>query len=206
MRYTIMMILRSAPPSPFGRKVKIAAALLNLSEEITVVTTDTVDPNDPLRGDNPLGKIPTLVIEDGTVIYDSRVILDYLDMRAGGGRIIPKENMQRINAQTLHALADGIMDACILQVYEGRWRESAKHEQKWLDHQAGKVGRGLDYLENSPPALGSSLHVGHIAVACALGYLDLRFKAQWRAHYPKLVTWLDSFAAKVPAFEKTKVT
>ena len=202
----IMMILRSAPPSPFGRKVKIAAALLNLSEEITIVTTDTVDPNDPLRGDNPLGKIPTLVIENGTVIYDSRVILDYLDMRAGGGRIIPKENMARINAQTLHALADGIMDACILQVYEGRWRDSAKHEQKWLDHQAGKVGRALDYLENSPPILTEHLHVGHIAVACALGYLDLRFKAEWRAHYPKLVAWLDHFAAKVPSFEKTRAS
>jgi glutathione S-transferase len=199
-----MMILRSAPPSPFGRKIKIAAALIGLTPEITIVTSDTVDPGDPLRRDNPLGKIPTLVIEDGSVIYDSRVILDYLDMRAGGGRILPKEPMARIRAQTLQALADGIMDACILQIYEGRWRDSAKHEPKWLEHQAGKVGRGLSYLESNPPSLEGELHVGQIAVACALGYLDLRFKGEWRAIYPHLVTWLDAFAAKVPAFEKTR--
>ncbi len=199
-----MMILRSAPPSPFGRKVKIAAALLELSGEITVVTADTVDPSDPLRGDNPLGKIPTLVVEDGTVIYDSRVILEYLDMRAGGSRILPKDPMARIRAQTLHALADGIMDAGILLVYEGRWRDSTKHEQKWLDHQAGKVGRAMEYLESSPPPLDEPLHVGHIALACALGYHDLRFKGEWRASYPKLVKWLDAFAAKVPAFEATR--
>jgi glutathione S-transferase len=201
-----MMILRSAPPSPFGRKVKIAAAMLDLSSEINVVTTDTVDPNDPLRRDNPLGKIPTLVVEDGMVIYDSRVILDYLDMRAGGGRIIPKDNMARIRAQTLHALADGIMDAALLQVYEGRWRDSAKHEQKWLDHQAGKVGRGMQYLVGNPPSLDEPLHVGHIAVACALGYLDLRFKSEWRKDYPRLVKWLDAFAQLVPAFEATRAS
>jgi glutathione S-transferase len=201
-----MMILRSAPPSPFGRKVKIAAALLGLTGEINVIATDTVDPKDPLRGDNPLGKIPTLVIEDGTVIYDSRVILEYLDMRAGGGRIMPKDAMERVRAQTLQALADGIMDASILQVYEGRWRDPAKHEQKWVEHQAGKVGRALDYLEANPPALGDEPHVGHITTACALGYLDLRFKGAWRERYPRLVQWLDAFAAQVPAFEKTRAT
>jgi len=200
-----MMILRSALPSPFGRKVKIAAALLDLSSEINIVTTDTTDPKDPLRGDNPLGKIPTLVIEDGTVIYDSRVILEYLDLRAGGSRIIPSDTMERIAAQTLHALADGIMDAGILQVYEMRWRDPAKHEPKWLYHQEGKVGRALDYLEAQPPTVAGGLHVGHIALACALGYLDLRFHAAWRARYPKLVKWLDAFAAAVPAFEATKV-
>jgi glutathione S-transferase len=199
-----MMILRSAPPSPFGRKVKIAAALLDLTNEINVISTDTVDPEDPLRGDNPLGKIPTLVLEDGTVIYDSRVIIEYLDMRAGGGRLIPKGGMERIKVQTLHALADGIMDAGILQVYEGRWRDPAKHELKWVEHQAGKVARALDYLEAHPPSLDEALHAGHVAVACALGYLDLRFKGEWRAGYPKLTAWLGAFAAKVPAFEKTR--
>jgi glutathione S-transferase len=198
------MILRSAPPSPFGRKIKIAAAILGLSSEIAVVTTDTVNPDDPIRGDNPLGKIPALVLDDGMVIYDSRVILDYLDIKAGGSRIIPSNAMERIKAQVLHALADGIMDAGILQIYEIRWRDSAKHEQKWVDHQAGKVSRALAYLEASPPALDGQIHVGIIAVACALGYLDLRFKGEWRASHPKLVAWLDAFADKVPAFEATR--
>jgi glutathione S-transferase len=200
-----MMILRSAPPSPFGRKVKIAAALLGLTPEIKVVQTDTTDPEDPLRRDNPLGKIPTLVVEDGLCIYDSRVILSYLDMRAGGDRILPKDGMERTRAEIMQALADGLMDAALIQVYEGRWREPGQHVQKWLDHQAGKVARTLSALEAEPPSLDDDLHVGHIAVACALGYLDLRFAGSWRAAHPRLVAWLDAFAARVPAFEATRV-
>jgi glutathione S-transferase len=199
-----MMLLRSAPPSPFGRKVKIAAALLGLSDEIKVIVTDTVNPEDPLRSDNPLGKIPTLVIEDGTVIHDSPVIVEYLDMRAGGGRVIPKDGVARIQALTMQSLADGLMDAALLQVYEGRWREAERQERKWLDHQAGKVGRALAYLEASPPDIGAALHVGHVAVACALGYLDLRFAGAWRADHPRLVAWLAAFAARVPAYEATR--
>jgi glutathione S-transferase len=202
-----MLKLRSGAPSPFGRKVKIAAALLGIDLEI--VTADTGDPGDPIRRDNPLGKIPALLREDGGAVYDSRVILEYLDLRAGGGRIIPTEPEARIAALTLQALADGIMDAALLQVYEGRWRAAEHHDRKWLDHQAGKVERGLAVLENAPPPLpkdGSGLDVGHIAVACALGYLDLRFGGTWRATHPRLVAWLDAFAALTPAFAKTKVT
>jgi glutathione S-transferase len=197
-----MMLLRSAPPSPFGRKVKIAASLLDLSSEISVVATDTVNPEDPLRSDNPLGKIPTLVIEDGLVVHDSAVIVEYLDMRAGGGRLIPKSGVDRIRVLTLQSLADGLMDAALLQVYEGRWRDQSKHEPKWVEHQAGKVGRALAWLEAHPPA--GEVDVGHIAVACALGYLDLRFAGAWRAAHPRLVAWLDAFEAKVPAFAATR--
>jgi glutathione S-transferase len=199
-----MMVLRSAPPSPYGRKVKIAAALLGLSDEIKVVTTDTVDPSDPLRRDNPLGKIPTLVLEDGTVIYDSRVILEYLNMRAGGGKIIPKEGMERIRVETLHALADGIMDASLLQIYEARWRDKTMQDAKWLEHQAGKVKRGLEYLEAHLPNMEAGINVGHIALACALGYHDLRFRGEWRQTYPGLLGWLEAFAKQVPAFETTR--
>jgi glutathione S-transferase len=198
-----MMLLRSALPSPFGRKVKIAAALLGLSDEISVIQTDTVDPKDPLRSDNPLGKIPTLVLEDGLVVYDSATIVEYLDMRAGGGRLIPKGGIERIRALTLQSLADGLMEAALLQVYEGRWRDAAKHEAKWLEHQGGKVARALAWLEANPPDMAGGVDVGHVSVACALGYLDLRFKGAWRADHPRLVAWLDAFAARVPAFEKT---
>jgi glutathione S-transferase len=200
-----MMILRSAPPSPFGRKVKIAADILGLTGEINVIQTDTVDPNDPLRRDNPLGKIPTLVIEDGSVIHDSAVIVEYLDMRAGGGGVIPKAGIERVKVLTMQSLADGLMDASLLQVYEGRWRDAAKHEAKWVEHQAGKVSRATSYLEAAPPTLGDKIHVGQIAVACALGYLDLRFQGAWRKDYPHLVAWLDGFSARVPSFEKTMV-
>lgn len=86
-----MPVLRSSPASPFGRKVKIAAAVLGLSGEITVEMTDTTDPNDSIRKQNPLGKIPALVLDDGKVLYDSRVIVEYLDHLAGGGRCFPRD-------------------------------------------------------------------------------------------------------------------
>jgi glutathione S-transferase len=199
-----MMILRSTPASPFGRKVRIAASVLGLDGEITIEAADTNDPNDSIRRQNPLGKIPALMAEDGNVYFDSRVILDYLDHRAGGGRIVPSAPAARFAALRLQALADGMMDASILTVYEARWRPAEKHERKWLDHQAGKAARGLAALEQAPPAANATPTVGDIALACALGYRDFRFDGAWRADHPRLVKWLDDFAAKVPAFAATK--
>jgi glutathione S-transferase len=198
------MILRSSPPSPFGRKVKIAAALLGI--EFKIEPTDTNDPADAIRKQNPIGKIPTLVLDDGTTLFDSRVISEYLDHLAGGGKIIPQEAKARFAALRMQALADGLLDAALMQVYEGRFRTPEQRVEKWVEHQAGKVTRALDVLEAEPPGLDAMPHVGQIAVACALGYLDLRFKGEWRKDYPKLVKWLDAFAAKVPSFEKTRVT
>src|SRR6185436_8576741 len=142
-----MMILRSTPPSPFGRKVKLAASVLGLSGEIKIEPADTNDDNDSLRRQNPLGKIPALVLEDGSTLYDSRVIIEYLDHRAGGGKIIPAESKARFDALRLQALADGMTDAQILIVYEGRWRPQEHHVQKWVDYQADKIKRGFAALE-----------------------------------------------------------
>jgi glutathione S-transferase len=106
----------------------------------------------------------------------------------------------------LQALCDGILDASILGVYEGRWRAPEKHEPKWIEHQAGKVERALSVLESAPPALAPSPqlpHVGQITLACALGYRDFRFGGTWRGQHPRLVAWLESFAARVPAFAAT---
>jgi glutathione S-transferase len=201
-----MMILRSSPPSPFGRKVKLALGILGLEKEVTIEKADPTDANDSLRQQNPLGKIPALIIEDGTVLYDSPVILEYLDHRAGGGKIVPKDPNARFAALTLQALCDGILDAGILLVYEGRWRPPEVAVQKWIDHQRGKVTRALAVLEAAPPALDAMPNVGQITLACALGYGDLRFEGKWRKDHPRLVKWLDEFAARVPAFEKTRVT
>ena len=201
-----MMILRSSPPSPFGRKVKLALAILGLEREVSVEKADPTDPSDTLRKQNPLGKIPALIIEDGTVLYDSPVILEYLDYRAGGGKIIPKQPNARFASLRLQALCDGILDAGILLVYEGRWRPPEMAVAKWLDHQTGKVTRALAALEADPPPLTATPCVGQITLACALGYGDLRFGGKWREGHPKLVKWLDAFAARVPAFEATRVT
>jgi glutathione S-transferase len=200
-----MMILRNSPASPFGRKVLIGASLLGLTGDIRVEHADPVDANDSLRIQNPLGKLPVLIVEDGAAYYDSRVILEYLDHRAGGDKIIPREPSARFAALRLQALCDGILDACLLLVYEGRWRSPERHEPKWIAHQQDKVARALRVLEAVPPALDPLPHVGQIALACVLGYRDLRFQGAWRADYPRLVTWLAAFERQVPAFAATKV-
>lgn len=197
-----MLVLRSSPASPFGRKVKMAALELGLMDRIEIVAADTTDPSEPLRQQNPLGKIPTLILEDGTTLFDSRVILDYLD-HISGGRLIPA-GQERFLQLRLQALADGIADAALLQVYEGRFRPEDERNSNWLSHQEGKVARGLAALEVAPPAFPDRPRIGEIALACALGYLDLRFAAKWRAAHPALAAWLDDFAARVPAFETTR--
>jgi len=199
-----MMILRSSPSSPFVRKVRIAVTLLGFDKDVTIERADTTDPNDTLRKINPLGKIPVLIIEDGSAIYDSRVILDYLDDRAGGGKIVPRQAKQRLDALRLQALCDGILDASILTIYEGRYRKAEMHEPKWLELQAGKVARALGILEAAPPPLDPMPNVGQITLACALGYRDFRFGGSWRSEHPRLVAWLDNFAARVPVFAATK--
>jgi glutathione S-transferase len=199
-----MMILRSSPASPFVRKVRIATRLLDLDKKIQETGVALDDPADKIREQNPLGKIPALVLEDGSSLFDSRVILEYLDHLAGGGRIIPAEPKARFAALRMQALCDGILDASVLLVYEGRYRPPEMKVQSWIDRQEGKVALGLAALEAAPPSLDPMPHVGQIAVACVLGYRDLRFSPDWRKEYPKLHKWHDAFAAQVPAFAETK--
>ena len=199
-----MMLLRYAPPSPFVRKVRIAANLLGLDERIELRETDLNSEVDPIRIDNPLGKIPALVAEDGMVLYDSRVILEYFDHLAGGGRIIPREPRARFDALRLQALCDGALDASVLIVYEARYRPAEMRLQTWVDRQSEKVARALAALEKAPPAIDATPHVGAIALAALLGYGDLRFEGAWRKDHPALVAWLGRFAAQVPAYEATR--
>ena len=199
-----MLTVRTSFGSPFGRKARIAVNVLGLDGKVKVESATTTDPSDPLRKQNPLGKIPVLILDDGSAIYDSPVILEYLDHLAGGGKILPKDFNARLDTLKLQALADGIMDASILIVYEGRYRPAEKHEQKWLDLQQGKIDRGLASLEAAPPGLDTPPNAGQITVACALGYREFRFPGTLRKSCPELAGWLDSFAARVPAFEATK--
>ena len=200
-----MMILRSTAASPFVRKVRIAIKLLGLDDKIEVRETDLNDPADTIRRQNPLGKIPALLLDDGTVLFDSRVILEYLDHLAGGGKIVPREPKARFEALRMQALCDGVMDASLLIVYEGRYRPQDKQVPSWLERQAEKVKRGLEALEAAPPKLTAMPDVGQIALACALGYRDLRFAGDdWRKAYPRLREWLEKFAAQVPAYAATK--
>jgi glutathione S-transferase len=199
-----MMILRYSPPSPFVRKVRIAMSLLGLERDIELRETDLNSESDPIRTQNPLGKIPALVLDSGRVLYDSRVILEYFDHISGGGRIIPREALARFDALRLQALCDGALDASVLIVYETRYRAAEMRVESWIERQRGKVARTLAALENAPPALDTIPHVGAIALACLLGYGDLRFEGKWRKQYPGLVAWHDRFAAQVPAFAASK--
>lgn len=199
-----MLILRSSPPSPFARKVRIAIGVLGLGDRIETREADLNDPGDALRQQNPLGKIPTLILDDGTCYYDSRVILEYLDHLAGGGRILPRDPAARFAALRLQALCDGMLDAGVLVVYEGRYRPPDMKVQAWVERQNDKIARGLAALEASAPPLDAVPDVGQIALACMLGYGDLRFGGAWRQDHPRLYAWLDRFAAQVPAFAATK--
>jgi glutathione S-transferase len=197
-----MLVLRSTAPSPFVRKVRMAASALGLADRIALSAADTNDPEDTLRGQNPLGKIPALILETGEVIYDSAVIVEYLDSLAGGGRVVPAEPAARFRALTRQALADGVMEAAILMRYEGLWREPAVRSERWLAYQSDKINRALEVSEAAAPE--NFADIGAIALACALGYLDLRFEGTWRPGYPGLVAWLDAFAAVTPSFEATR--
>jgi len=199
------MILRHSPASPFVRKVKISASLLGLSDRIELVDADTNAADDSLRGQNPLGKIPALILESGEALYDSRVICEYLDWLAGGGKLYPASGPARFATLTRASLADGIADAAILLVYEQRWREPEMRSEKWREHQTGKIARALAEFAKAPPAL-EPMRIDAVTLACALGYLDLRLGGAWREEHPDLASWLDVFSAAVPAFEATRFT
>lgn len=199
-----MLKLRSSPTSPFGRKVKVAALVTGHSKSIEIITSDTMNPDDPLRKDNPLGKIPCLILDDGSTVYDSRVIIEYLDHDAGGGVVIPREWPQRLAVLKLQALADGIMDAAILRLYEGRFRKPEIHDSGWLAYQGGKMERGLAVLEANPPVASAKPDVGVITVACLLEWLEFRFSTLSSGQYPKLAAFLQAMIDTMPGFAETK--
>ncbi len=135
-----MMKLRYSPASPFARKVRIAAAVLGLAERIELVPADTGNPEDSLRRENPLGKIPTLILEDGTTLYDSRVIEQYLDDLAGGGKLLPAGGPARFQMLVRQTLADGLTDATLLLVYEGRFRQPVRAQREVENSSGGESG------------------------------------------------------------------
>jgi len=203
MSATDNFVLRSTLTSPFGRKVRMAIEALELSERVTVTPADPLDENDSLRHQNPLGKMPCLVLADGSTIYDSSIIIEFLQDFAGTDRLLPLRGRDRYRALTLSRLADGIMDASILVVYETRFRPDLPHSHRWILHQRGKISRGLAAFEAAPPNPNET-DVVSIGLSCALGYLDWRKQVDWRPSYPGLVDWLNRFSAHEPAFEHTR--
>jgi glutathione S-transferase len=195
-------VLRSTLTSPFGRKVRMAAEVLKVSGRLNVVPADTLDANDTLRQQNPLGKLPCLLLADGTAIYGSAVIIEFLQDLAGSEQLLPRSGLARYTTLTRATLADGIGEAALLMVYEGRFRAAGTYSERWLDHQRGKIARGLTVFAAAPPAADKTDLVS-IGLSCALGYLDWRKPVEWRTTYPQLAAWLEDFAAHEPAFART---
>lgn len=194
-------ILRSTDTSPFGRKVRIALAILGWSDIVSVVPGSPIDLNDPLLTDNPLGKMPCLVLADGRSIYDSPVILEFLDILSDG-KLIPRPFGNRMSALRNEALSDGLTDAAMLIGSERMFHAPEQVSDRWTDHQLAKVNRALTAFETSLPELGR-VDVGAIGLAAALGYLDWRKPLAWRETFPSLVRWLDAFRDVVPAYDDT---
>lgn len=196
-------VLRSTLTSPFGRKVRIAIDVLGLGDHVALQPADTLDADDTLRQQNPLGKMPCLLLADGTVLYDSGVIIEFLQEVAGSAALVPASGPARYAALTRATLADGITDAALLLVYEERFRDPGTQSERWLDHQRGKIARALAAFEAAPPDPAKTDIVA-IALCCALAYLDWRRPVNWREDHPRLTAWLAAFAGHEPAFERTR--
>ncbi len=187
--------------SPYSTKVRMAAHYAGLDAEH--VSTDTnADPAELIAA-NPLGKIPTLLTDEGLSIYDSRAIMHFID-RETGRKLYPRAAAKRTEADVLEATADGVCDCLLAIVYERRTRPEDKIHQPWIDRQWSKVERALDHLEKTMPRLGKKPHGGHFALAAMLRYIELRFAGQWQKGRPKLKRYLSRFEAVFPDFAKFK--
>ncbi len=197
------MKLLTAPPSPFGRKVKVVAIEKGLIDRIEIVMVSTVPstPNEQLARENPLIKIPTLLPEGGRPIPDSFVICDYLDSLHDGERVIPASGPRRWEVLTVHTLGHGICEAGVLCRYENVLRPETHRWPDWVAGQMRKIDGSLDWLESNVAALGNpgtaNVDLGQVAVGCGLGYLDFRFpEKDWRGAHPRLAGWFGEFGAR----------
>lgn len=197
------MKLRYSPTSPYVRKVTVTALETGLDGRIERIETATSDPG--LAAENPLGKVPTLITDDGTALCDSPVICAYLDSLHEGAPLIPAEGPARWQDLNLAALADGMMDASLLRMMEVRLRPEDKRSEVVTENQRQKVRRGLDLMERwaAEGRLEGAPTPGRIALGCALGYLDFRFADDdWREGRPALTRWDRDFAAR-PSMQAT---
>lgn len=195
------MKLHYSPTSPFVRKVMVAAHEKGLADRLELTSPDTMTTGE-LRADNPLEKVPCLVDDNGRALYDSHVIVDYLDAIGAGPALTPAEPNARVAVLLRHALADGLMDAAVAGVGEMRRPEALQWSDN-LERQKGKVSRALDALEAEAAQMGDALDLGTLSVGCALGYVDFRYGAmKWREGRPKLAAWYEAFS-KRPSMVKT---
>lgn len=191
--------------SPFVRKVMAVAIETGQEDRLEPASRmmTPVKPDLDLNQDNPLGKIPCLVADDGVVLYDSRVICEYLDSLHDGPKMFPPAGPARWTALRRQAAGDGIMDAGVLARYETFLRPEERRWPEWIDNQKLKFRRALDQLESEAESFGDTVDIGTITLGCALGYLDFRYGDEhWRTPRPRLAGWFDRFAER-PSMART---
>jgi glutathione S-transferase len=199
-----MMNVRWSATSPYVRKVMMVAIECGVADSITRQPTDPWSADTDLPQGNPLGKVPALTLEDGTTLFDSPVIAEYLDSLSVGQRVLPVAGPERWAALRLQAIADGMCDAAILRRLESARPEGEK-SAAWMERQRVAVSRALDLLEAEAASLGDGVTIGALAVLATLGYLDFRFAHEpWREGRPALTAWFarmadrDSFRRTAP--------
>lgn len=195
-----MMKLIGALTSPYVRKVRIVLAEKRLDYQFEL---EDVWNADHILKANPLGKVPCLVLEGGEAVFDSRVIVEYLDTRSPVSRLIPESGRERTEVRTWEALSDGLLDAALLARLEATWagRSAEQRSQAWIDRQMSRIDSALlamsTGLGEKPWCVGIHMSLADIAVGCALGYLDFRFpQVPWRDRHPNLVRLADKLATR----------
>ncbi|MFP8781145.1 glutathione S-transferase N-terminal domain-containing protein [Hydrogenophaga sp. RWCD_12] len=195
------MKLIGAITSPYVRKVRVVMAEKKLDYQF--VPEDVWSADTSIATSNPLGKVPCLIMEGGEAVFDSRVIVEYLDTLSPVGKLIPPSGRERAEVKTWEALADGVMDAAILARLEATWpgRTEEQRSQAWIDRQLGKVDAALVAmargLGDKPFCSGIHLSLSDVAVGCALGYLGFRFpQLEWRTTHPNLARLADKLALR----------
>ena len=200
------MKLIGALTSPYVRKVRIVMAEKKLDFQLLL---EDVWGDDTILKSNPLGKVPCLVMEGGEAVFDSRVIVEYLDTLSPVGKLIPATGRERVEVRTWEALADGVLDACVLARLEANWsgRQPMERSQAWIERQMSRVDAALaamsQGLAEKPWCAGNHFTLGDVAVGCALGYLDFRFAPiDWRARHANLARLAEKLAVR-PSFVDT---
>ena len=197
------MLLNYSPTSPFVRKITVLLHETGLADQVTLQPVDGWAEPDALTANNPLSMVPTLVLEDGSTLFDSPVICDFLDHRHRGARMLPPSGEARWQVLRDQALADGILDCAVLVFVEVNRRPEEKRWDWWLELKRRAIWRALESLEKRAPDIEPRVDLGSISIAVALAYLDLRGAVgEWRGNCPRLAAWFAGFSER-PAMRAT---
>ncbi|MFZ6657281.1 glutathione S-transferase C-terminal domain-containing protein [Undibacterium sp. TJN19] len=193
------MKLIGSTTSHYVRKVRVVMAEKKL--DYTFIQENVWAADTTIQQSNPLGKVPCLLMEDGGAMFDSRVIVEYLDTLTPVGKLIPANGRERAEVKCWEALADGVIDAAILVRLEKTLRAGDMQSQDWMDRQMGKVSAGLKAMSSglgdAPFCSGNHLTLADVSVACALGWLTFRFpEIEWRGEYPNLAKLFDKLSER----------